>query len=264
MNATPLPADPEFGAVISHHPSDRLRPLIVAAIIGAPVMVGLNFTLARSDAWYGRPLTVIVVAALGLALGWYILHVWNREIVLYELGLSYREGSETVFFFYDEIRSIRLSAERRAYFGGLWRRNVYHFTITTTRDEQFIITNRYRGASDLGAVLEARAIAALRPIIQARLAAGEWVAFTDELRVSATGLRVASLGQLPRELAWAEVSGFGRGNRQLIIHDAAHADWVRLPLAEIDNLMLLMETLWAHLKSDDHAHDDRAHDDHAL
>jgi hypothetical protein len=237
-----LPPDPELGAALAHHPSDRLPPLIVAGVIGAPVMVVLNFTLARAETWYARPLTVILVAALGLALGWYILHIWNREIILYERGFTYREGSKTVPFFYDEIRAIRLRAERRAYFGGRWRRTVYRFTLTTTRDEQFIITNAYRRASALGAALEAHIMAKLRPILAARLAAGAWVAFGAGLSASTTGVRAADADGT-REIAWAQVGGIGRADRQLIIRDAAGGAWARVPLAAIDNLILLIEII---------------------
>jgi hypothetical protein len=241
----PLPPDPALGAVISHHPSNRLLPLIIAGSIGAPIMVILNFTLARSDAWYGAPLTVIIVAALGLALGWYILHIWNREIVLYERGFTYREGSRTIPFLYAEVRSLRLKAERRAYLGGLMRRNVYRFTVTTIRGEQFHLTNLYSDAAELGRHLEAQINPLLRASIQARLERGEAVSFGDTLRLSLDGLSEGG-----RALSWEAYGGFRVQAGQLLLLDRAGAVWHAVRLSEIDNLTLLIEQLRARRPTD--------------
>ncbi len=245
---TPLPPDPALGAVISHHPSNRLLPLITAGVIGAPVMIILNFTLAQSDAWYGAPLTVIIVAALGLALGWYILHLWNREIVLYERGFTYREGSKTIPFLYAEVKSLRLKAERKAYLGGLLRRNVYRFTVTTIRDEQFHLTNLYSDAAELGRHFEEQINPLLRESIQRRLESDESVAFSDTLRVSSDGLSESG-----RALPWSELGGFRAQSGRLVLLDRSGAVWHSLLLSEIDNLTLLVEQLCVERPTDSHA-----------
>jgi hypothetical protein len=242
---TPLPPDPALGAVISHHPSNRLPPLIIAGSIGAPVMVILNFTLARSDAWYGAPLTVMIVAVLGLALGWYILHIWNREIVLYERGFTYREGSKTIPFLYAEVRSLRLKAERKAYLAGLLRRNVYRFTVTTIRGEQFHLTNLYSDAAELGRHFEARINPLLRASIQARLEQGEAVPFSATLRLSLDGLSEGG-----RALSWEAYGGYRVQAGRLLLLDRAGAVWHAVRLSEIDNLTLLIERLRARRSSD--------------
>jgi uncharacterized membrane protein YobD (UPF0266 family) len=245
---TPLPPDPALGAVISHHPSNRLPPLIVAGVIGAPVMVILNFTLAQSDAWYGAPLTVIIVAVLGLALGWYILHIWNREIVLYERGFSYREGSNTIPFLYAEVKSLRLKAERKAYLAGLLRRNVYRFTVTTLRDEQFHLTNLYSDAAELGRHFEGQIIPLLRASVHAQLERGESVAFSDTLRLSLDGLSEGG-----RVLPWTDCGGYRVQSGQLLLLDRSGATWHALPLSEIDNLTLLVEQLRVQRTTDSRA-----------
>ena len=135
-----------FGQSLAHFPSDRLRPLIVAGGVGGVVALVLGLTTAQTLEWWGPVVTVVIMALVALGLGWYVLHVWNREIILYEVGFSYREGSKTVFFRYDEIAGIRQHAERLAYFGGLLRRDVYRFTVTTREAERFTITNLYRRA----------------------------------------------------------------------------------------------------------------------
>jgi hypothetical protein len=240
MSSPPLliEADPVLGSALGIYPSDRLPPLILAGAIGAPALVILNFTVAAIPAWWSPIVTILITASLGLALGWYILHIWNREIILYERGFSYREGSKTVFMTYSEIRSIRVRAERRAYFGGLLRRSVYRFTVTTYRDERFTITNLYRRAAELGSALTEQINAALRPALALRLDKGERVAFSDTLELSSDGLHEGG-----RNLAWSQYGGYKIANRQLALLDADGAVWFALPLWQVDNITLLLELL---------------------
>lgn len=234
--------DPILGQALDHFPSDRSQPLIIAAAVIAPVALVLGLTTAQTLEWWGPVVTVVVMALVVLALGWYVLHVWNREIVLYERGFSYREGSKTVFFRYDEITAIRLRAERLAYFGGLLRRNVYRFTVTTTEAERFTITNLYRRADELGTRLTEQINRVLAQQIVRRVSNGEKVAFADAstgmLALSADGLHHAD-----QVLSWADFGGYRIGGRQLWLLDAAGAVWLSLPLSEVDNIMLLLEWL---------------------
>jgi hypothetical protein len=170
-------------------------------------------------------------------LGWYVLHIWNREIILYERGFSYREGSNTVFFLYGEIASIRLRAERMVYFGVL-RRNLYRFTVTTRQDERFTITNLYRRAAELGSRLTEQINRVLQPEIARRLAKGEAVAFGDTLTLSANGLHEDG-----RDLSWAQFGGYQIGGRKLALLDARGEVWYALPLSQVDNITLLLELL---------------------
>ncbi len=106
--------DPLLGEALDHFPSNRLRPLITAGVVIAPVALLLGLTTAQVEAWWGPLVTVVGVALVVLVAGWYVLHGWNREIILYERGFSYREGSQTIFMRYDEIAAVRLRAERLA------------------------------------------------------------------------------------------------------------------------------------------------------
>jgi hypothetical protein len=180
----------------------------------------------------------MIMALVVLALGWYVLHIWNREIILYERGFSYREGSKIVFFRYDEMIGIRLHAERLAYFGGLLRRNVYRFTVTTTEAERFTITNLYRRADELGTRLTEQINRTLAPKIAHRVANGEKVAFAQMLALSADGLHRGDA-----DLRWMEYGGYRIGERQLWLLDGKGTVWLALPLSEVDNITLLLELL---------------------
>lgn len=230
--------DPLLGEALAHFPSDRLRPLLISGLVGAPVALLLGFTTAQVVEWWGPALTVIIMALVVLALGWYVLHVWNREIILYERGFSYREGSETVFFRYDEIASIRLRAERLAYFGGLLHRDMYRFTVTTTEAERFTITNLYRRADELGTRLTDRINRVLGPQLAQHFIDGKVIPFGDSLTASRSGLREGG-----RELAWADFGGYRLGASRLTLLDTAGAVWYAVPLSEVDNVTLLLELL---------------------
>lgn len=230
--------DPLLGEALANYPSDRLRPLLIAGAIGAPVALALGLTTAQVLEWWGPVLTVILMASVALALGWYVLHYWNREIILYERGFSYREGSKTVFFLYAEIASIRLRAEQLAYFGGLLRRRIYRFTVTTREDERFTISEVYRRADELGTRLTERINHTLQSEIARRLAAGEMIKFGDTLTLSSVGLHESG-----RVLPWDEYGGQRIGGRKLTLYDGSGAVWYALPLSEVDNVTLLLDML---------------------
>src|SRR5262245_18615453 len=102
-----IEADPVFVKVIADYPSNSTRIIAPAVVLSGVVAVILNVTLAEVEAWWGPALTVIITAGVVLTLGWRVLHFWNREVVLYEEGFSYREGAKPIFFLYHEVLSIR-------------------------------------------------------------------------------------------------------------------------------------------------------------
>jgi hypothetical protein len=171
-------------------------------------------------------------------LGWYVLHVWNREIILYERGFSYREGSKVVHFFYHEIRGVRLRAERLAYFGGRLHRNLYRFTVTTNEGETFTITNIYRRAAELGTKLTEYLNRTLKPRLLERLERGDAIPFSDSLQMSVSGLHNGD-----ELLAWQDYGGYRIGARRLSLLNEGDQVWYGAPLAEIENITLLLDLL---------------------
>ncbi len=230
--------DPQLGEALANFPSNRLRPLIIAGVVIAPVALLLGLTTAQVEAWWGPPVTVVAVALVGLIAGWYVLHGWNREIILYERGFSYREGSTIVYFRYEEVSSIRSRAERLAYFGGLLHRNRYHFAVTTWEGDHFTITNQYRHVDGLGTRLTEETNRVLAPEIARRLAAGKMVDFGDTLRIAGGGLHDGT-----RALAWGDFGGYRIGASKLTILAVGDAEWLALPLWEVDNVTLLVALL---------------------
>ncbi|MBK8022683.1 MAG: hypothetical protein IPK19_14930 [Chloroflexi bacterium] len=230
--------DPVLGGVLAHHPSDRLKPLLTAAAVGAPIAVVLMLTSAQTDAWWGMPVTVGGVALVGLVLGWYVLHWWNREVILYQHGFSFREGSRVVYFAYHEVKWIGLQAQRLVYFGGLLRRDVYRVEVVTYAGDRVVLTNLYRRISDLAARLTEQVEQRLRPEIERRLAAGERITFTDDLSLS----REEIVFQEER-LPWTAFGGYriGSGNMTLLKRDGTV--FQEVPLALLYNVTILIELM---------------------
>lgn len=237
-----LEADPVLGAFVAAYPSNRARLLILALIVGGVVAVVLNFTTGAVEAWWGPLVTVALMALVALVLGWRVLHFWNREVVLFEQGFSYREGARTVFFHYLEIASIRQRAERLAYFGGLIRRTRRHYTLSTLKDEQITLNNLYKDVDQLMQRVEAKVTPLLEARISAQLAAGEQVAFSRTLRLSREGLHEGG-----RALPWADFAGYrASAGHLLLLSRPDEAEWFRIPLSEIDNLAVLIGLLRRH------------------
>jgi hypothetical protein len=232
-----LEADPVLGAVVATYPADRARLLIPAALMIGVVAVLLNFTLAAVPDW-GPPLTVGLSALVSLIVGWWVLHFWNREVILYENGFSYREGGRDVLFHFAEIHSFRQHAEQMAYFGGRLRRVSYRFTMIGLHGERIVLGNLYRRVGELGLRLEQGINRQLEPAIRDRLAKGERVPFSDTLRLSNDGLH-----ERGHDLAWPDYGGYQLSGGQLTLRAADGSAWFSLPLSEVDNLLILVKLL---------------------
>lgn len=235
-----IEADPVLGHVIANYPSDRMRLLLPAGVVIGMVSVILNFTLAEVDVW-GPPLTILTMGAVTMVMGWRALHFWNREVVLYEKGFTYREGSRDVQFLYAEIASMRQRAEQLAYFGGLFRRVKYHYTLKTIRGEVMTLDNLYRNVDKLAAHIEQKVVEVLEPYFAGKMAKGESIPFSDTLRLSNTGLQEGS-----RELTWEQFNGYRTGGGRMTLLAKDGSEWFSLPLPDIDNIPILIHFLRDH------------------
>jgi hypothetical protein len=233
--------DPVLGRFIANYPADRGRLLLTGGAVLAVVWFVVTVALWQVEAETAFIITVVILGIAALGVGWYITHFWNREVILYEGGFSYREGSHTAFVRHHEIRSIRQRGERVAYFGGLLRRTRYQLTITTEYDEIITLTTLYRRLDELAQRLEAATIRVRKPEIERRLDAGERLAFADSLQLSAGGLHHNG-----RELPWGDFGGYRVTDGRLVILARSGdqtAGWHSVALGEVDNLRLLVELL---------------------
>jgi hypothetical protein len=249
---------PTLGAYLSHHPVRREILLLRAAFLyGVPVMV-LQLLFMNDDSTLISLLLISGYAVWALMVGWYVLHLWNREVVLYERGFTYREGSRDASFPYENIVELYIRAERLSYFG-IWQRDKYDLTLITGMDETMHITNLYSDVEQLVDRLE-RFIARDRlPHVREQLRQGERVSFGEHLQLSETALFIdndngdndngdnGKGASLPRE----QFGGYRVQGGQLRFlqqtgssqQQAQKQEWARLAVVDISQPVLLLSLL---------------------
>ncbi|MDZ4768618.1 MAG: DUF6585 family protein [Chloroflexota bacterium] len=238
-----IPSDPMLGGALAHHPSNRLLPLLTAALIGALIAGVLALTVAQSDAWWALPVTVGGVALAASVLGWYVLHNWNREVVLYQRGFSFREGSQVVYFAYDEVKWVGVRARRLAYFGGLYQRDRYQIDVVTYAGDAITVTPLYQRVPELAARLTEQVDRPLRVEVERAWQRGETITFSETLGLSRDGLTLTNADRSQEKLAWADYSGYKIGRGALAIARRDGTVFTEAPLDALYNHTLLIDLL---------------------
>jgi hypothetical protein len=234
-------ADPVLGKYLSHHPSRRAMLLLQGAIfyaIPTGILQILTLNLDDQSAWF----LPYAFALFGIAAGWYILHLWNREVVLYEKGFSYRRGSVTAHFRYENILTMRQSIEKQSFL--VFSRTVYNYTLISDLDEELSINNLYSNTEKLTRSLDALIARERLPHIQKMLASGQDVPFAEGLKLSREGLLSAE-----RELFWHEFKAYRIQGGKLILESLNNPEWAAIPLKSINNPPLLLAVLKERVKN---------------
>lgn len=233
--------DPVLGKVIGNYPSDRIRLLVIGGIVYGAFAMVINLALLPLPPETASIIVIILLAIFALAVGWGILHFWNREVILFERGFSYREGSREVYINYTDVHATHLHAERIRYVGGLITRNVRRFTVKTRQDEVIVLNGSiYRKIDTLIDRMEKLINEPLRVHIGQALANGQSVPFGDSLSITADAITLTGEG---RSLAWNEYAGYGVSGGALNIRAADATNWASIPLDAIENVALLVEIL---------------------
>ena len=229
--------DPVLGAFIDNYPSDRTRLLLVAGVALGIVWFIITVMLWQVEDGLASAVTVIVIGIATLFIGWFLAHYWNREVVLYKRGFSYREGSFLAFIRFHDVIKIHQKAERLSYFGGLVRRTIYRMTITTDQEETITLHNNfYRKMSDLSLRMELGVTESLRPKAKQTLNDSKKVAFTDVLMVGNLGLHVDD-----QQLTWDAVKTIMVKGGHLRIISQDDELWYSAPIEAVANIRLLLE-----------------------
>ena len=231
-------ADDILGRYISHHPVNRLRLVSQAGLVYFIAVAVLQLLFVDLDDQTAFILLIFFFSAIALGLGWYVMHLWNREVVIYEKGFNFREGSSIADFKYGEIASFRQKAERLRYFGGLFRRNVYTFTVRTYNDEVIKLTNLYTDIEKLGNNLEVGINSVLDNRVRQSLIYGESVSFGEGFEMSDVGIKADE-----QDLEWDQFEGFGTKQGRLTLSSKTDESWYQIPLEDVDNLSLLVKML---------------------
>lgn len=235
-------AHPTLGNYISHHPSNRLRLVIRALIFYAiPVLILQALFWNVDDDTASRFLPVLF-AAVGLAAFWYAAHFWNREVILYEHGFTYRQGSQLGQFRYVDIVRLQPDVSQMAILN-IIQRTSFNYTLVTVDDEVLHITNLFSDIARLVARLEGYIIRDRLNIVQQAVNTGQAVDVGAGLCLSKTGLEYEG-----RELFWHEVGARNIKNGNLIIRTQDNQEWAAIPIMEVNNPMLLLAVLKQYAK----------------
>lgn len=241
MNQDIFAPDANLGDYVAHHPSNRRRLLLRGALFYGVPIAFLQVFFSEWDDLFASIVLVGIFSVLGLAVLWYILHHWNREVILYARGFTYREGSTTFALRYEEIVTFEQRAETLAILG-IFKRPVYAFTLITNEDERLRLDATYQDVVSMGDNLERRIAEARLPIVMHQLERGERVDF-GALSLTAQGAEAEGAEAEGHRLAWSAYGGYRIHNRALCLQDTKTEDALCVPLKALNNLFLCITVL---------------------
>jgi len=228
-------SDALLGEFVAHYPVNRVRLSITGAILYAvPVLFLQAFFFTIEDV-SASIFIVMAYAIIGLAVAWYLAHNWNREVVLYSQGFSYREGGYTGMFLYAQIVTANQRAERVRILGFITR-NIYEYTFVTDEDETLMLNQRYQNILRLGDSLMQRIIQARLPIVQERQLRGE-TQFFGAMQINKEGIRNDS-----GFMTWEDFTGLKVAGGKIILQSTTGAT-LENAIQDIDNAMLFVAYL---------------------
>lgn len=236
-------ADPILGEYISHHPSRRVMLLVRAGIFYTIASYSLQFVFWTIDNETASTFLPFLFAAIASPALWYVMHHWNREVVLYERGFTYQQGSNTAFVLYKNVVGFQQRIEKIS-LAGFFKRTVYDYTLVTNLDETLRITNLYSETAKLTRALDAFISRDRLPIIREQMADGKEARFSDHLRLTREGILFEE-----RELFWHEFKGYRVQGGILIIQSHDNPEWAKEPVIDINNPVLLISLLKEYRKS---------------
>ena len=229
-------ADPVLGKYLSHHPSNRLRLMIIGGIAYAVPVGILQLIFWNIDNNFASIFLPISFAAIAGAVFWWVLHHWNREVVLYERGFSFRQGSATAYILYANVIKLIQHIERTGFLG--LSRTVYNYQLITDIDETLTINNVYSNPAKLTRALEAYITRDRLPVLRQKIADGNPVEFSDNLRIAPEGIMLNE-----KELFWHGFKAQRVKEGQLILQSNDDDMWGIIPVDEINNPVLLIALL---------------------
>lgn len=225
---------PAYGRYVSHHPSRRIMLLVRGGIIYALAIVVLQALFWNVPDNIAAIFLPMLFAGIAAAIFWYILHLWNREVVLYEHGFTYREGSRTGQFFYADITQIRQNIEQVRLFG-IIPQMVYDYKMTSKHDESLTITYIYSDTQKLLNRLDKFITRDRLPMVRMNINDGKPEWFGDAFKLSKEGIEHDGM-----DVFWHEITGIRSRDAHLIIQTKTDEQWARVPVPEIDNVVMMI------------------------
>lgn len=230
--------DPILGRFVAQYPANRLRLLIRSGGVLSAVWFVVTVALWNVEDGLAAALTVLIITPVALLAGWYVLHLWNREVILYAKGFTYRRGSQLGYIHYSDVIQTRQTGGIIRYLGGIVKRNTFRFTVITIHDEVLPFTALYKNLDDLTLKLEAEIYRVLSPKVTTQLDKGERVAFGEGFYISINGIHCDN-----RDLSWDDFGGQRIKDGALHLNKRDGTSWHTRPLEDVDNIRLLLALL---------------------
>lgn len=238
-DAPAIADDPVLGKYVMHYPSNRLMLLFRGVVLYSMGVFFIQLFFSGLDDSIAWLVLIGCYSLLALAISWYTLHLWNREVILYERGFTYRQGSRVGEFLYTRIIHLHVKAERYNVMN-LIQRDIYNCVMISDADERLTLNNLYVNIAELVDKLEAAITRARMPVIEMQLARGETVEFGPRLTLNQDGLTLDGTA-----LPWSNFAGHRIDGKNLVLN-VKTGDALSIPVAELDNALLLLAILKAH------------------
>lgn len=232
--------DPVLGRYLVHFTTDRLRLLMQAGVIYALSAVVINVATFSLEGTLVNIVVPLLYAGVALPLIWAIAHLWNREVILFERGFTFRQGSVVAAFPYINIVAIDVTLQRVLYFGLIPYQRTLGL-LTSDQGDVMRIDGVFKDARKLITALERSVIRARQPLIAEQLAQGGHVAF-GSLTLTRAGIQTED----GRTLPWNELQGVRVETDGIVLISGSDV-WGRFHERELHSTALLVTVLKAQL-----------------
>jgi hypothetical protein len=232
----PIEDDPILGKYLKHYSSHRMLLLVLGGVAYFAVFVVLTIATLGVVSTVTDIIVPILYTVAALMILWTLAHYWNREVILFQYGFSYKQGSVVATFSYYQIKSFVLNIERIRYFG-VFPFVQYRCVMTSEAGDIMTLNNVYKDVPKLIDTLE-KLITELRlPITNAILEQGQTANFGDALGINKQGILDLASNET---LAWNSYGGYQLDGKTLTIQAHPNTLWKTYPVSTFANLRLFV------------------------
>jgi hypothetical protein len=225
--------DPVLGRYVIHFTSHRLRLLLQAGAIYAVSALIITLATFNLEGTLVDVIVPLIYALIAMPLIWTVAHLWNREVIVFERGFTYRQGSVVAAFPFLMIARVDVQIETLRLFGLLPYERVLG-QLQSEQGDQIHINWVFKDGRKLLDLLERGVLRDRLPLLQTQLAHGQEVSF-GALTLTPDGLR----DQDGRTLPWSEFTR-ARVERDSIVIISGSDVWGRFADADLHSEALLV------------------------
>lgn len=228
--------DPILGRYVAHFTAHRLKLLLQAGAIYAVSALIITFTTWDLEGTLVDVVVPLLYALVAMPLIWAVAHLWNREVIVFERGFTYRQGSVVAAFPFHMIAQVDVQITTLRLFGLI----PYERVLGQLRSEQgdlIRVDGVFKDSRRLLELLERGILRDRLPVLQAQIDNRQEVEF-GALTLTREGLRDRD----GRALSW-EAFTRARVERDSIAIVSGHDVWGRYHDRDLHSEALLVRLL---------------------